>query len=91
MTDYKDAGQLVPGDIFVVRRQRGRELVSMVYRVTGTAPGLTSTVIEVSVARLDRPWKCAPLRFFRSNRVELAARPNVRRLVPRHSAARKSG
>ena len=52
MPQYKQAGELVPGDVYISRgsHQRRRD---QTYRVTGIRPGHASTIINVSVESMD--------------------------------------
>lgn len=71
MADYKQAGELVPGDVYIERHRGGKR--EQTYRVIATRPGNASTVIEVvvqSVARSHAPRETFV--FYRGNRVEMA-------------------
>jgi hypothetical protein len=67
MTDYKQAGDLVPDDLYI---QRGRGMRDQIYRVITTRPGNADTVVEVIVESTKTGRRSAS-NFFRSNRVEI--------------------
>jgi hypothetical protein len=70
MTDYKQAGDLVPGDLYI---KRGRGMRDQIYRVITTRPGNADTVVEVIVESTKTGRRSAS-NFFRSNRVEIVPR-----------------
>jgi hypothetical protein len=70
MTDYKQAGDLVPDDLYV---QRYRGTRDQIYRVITTRPGSAATVVEVIVESTKTGRRSAS-NFFRSNRVEIVPR-----------------
>jgi hypothetical protein len=78
MVEYKEAGQLVPGDVYIMRinYQRRRD---QTYRVTGIRPGPASTIINVSVESMDgdRPKCRRTISFFTVNRVEMVGSRNL--------------
>lgn len=68
MAEYKQADQLIPGDIYISRVQRrARE---QTYRVVAVRPGVASTVIDVTVVTAGR--RPRTFVFYRGNRVEMA-------------------
>ena len=69
MTDYKQAGDLVPDDLYI-RRWGTRD---QTYRVITTRPGNAATVVEVIVESTKTGRRIAS-NFFRSNRVEVVPR-----------------
>ena len=69
MTDYKQAGDLVPDDVYI--RRRGTR--AQIFRVITTRPGSASTVVEVIVESTKTGRRSAS-NFFRSNRVEIVPR-----------------
>jgi hypothetical protein len=74
MTDYKQAGDLVPGDLYI---KRGRGMRDQIYRVITTRPGNADTVVEVIVEVIVESTKTgrrSASNFFRSNRVEIVPR-----------------
>ena len=72
MTDYKQAGDLVPDDLYIRRDHR-----RLYYRGTRdqitTRPGNAATVVEVIVESTKTGRRSAS-NFFRSNRVEIVPR-----------------
>ena len=71
MTDYKQAGDLVPDDLYIRRRRlyyRGPR--EQIYRVITTRPGSAATIVEVIVESTMTGRRSAS-NFFRSNRVEI--------------------
>jgi hypothetical protein len=64
MTDYKQAGDLVPDDLYI---QRDRD---QIYRVITTRSGNAATVVEV-VVESTRTGRRRAHNFFRCNRVEI--------------------
>ena len=71
MADYKQAGDLVPDDIYIQRRSgRPRDPI---YRVITTRPGKAATIVEVIVESTKTGRRSASY-FFRSNRVEIVPR-----------------
>ena len=71
MTDYKQAGDLVPDDLYIRRRRlyyRGPRGTN--YRVITTRPGSAATIVEVIVESTMTGRRSAS-NFFRSNRVEI--------------------
>lgn len=78
MADYKQAGDLVPGDVYISRGTRPRRR-DQTYRVIGIRPGPTSTVINVSVESMDgdRPKCRRTISFFKANRVEMVGSRNL--------------
>ena len=71
MTDYKQAGELVPDDLYVQRYRGTRD--NRIYRVITTRPGNAATVVEVIVESTKTGRRIAS-NFFRSNRVEVVPR-----------------
>jgi hypothetical protein len=71
MTDYKQAGDLVPDDLYVQRYRGTRD--NKIYRVIITRPGNAATVVEVIVESTKTGRRSAS-NFFRSNRVEIVPR-----------------
>jgi hypothetical protein len=69
MTDYKQAGDLVPDDLYI-RRWGTRD---QTYRVITTRPGNAATVVEV-IVELTKTGRRSASNFFRSNRVEMVPR-----------------
>lgn len=69
MADHKQAGDLVPGDIFIERR-RYRKVRQQTYRVVAVMPGAASTVVDVTVVIPGR-GQCRTFAFYRGNRVEM--------------------
>jgi hypothetical protein len=72
MTDYKQAGDLVPDDLYIQRDHRRlyyRGTRDQIYRVITTRPGNAATVVEST-----RTGKRSASNFFRSNRVEIVLR-----------------
>ena len=68
MPEYKQADQLVPGDVYV----RHRRSSDKTYRVIATRPGGASTVVEVTVEPVARPHASREtFVFYRGNRVEM--------------------
>ena len=71
---YKQAGELVPGDIFIERRYGGTQT----YWVVTTRPGFAATIIEVHVDRLGSAHRRRKvICFFRGNRVEMTGADDV--------------
>jgi hypothetical protein len=71
MTDYKQAGDLVPDDLYIRRRRlyyRGPR--DEIYRVITTRPGNAATIVEV-VVESTKTGRRSTSNFFRSNRVEI--------------------
>jgi hypothetical protein len=70
MADYKLAGDLVPGDVYISRgnHQRRRD---QTYRVIGIRPGHASTIINVAVESTDGNKFRRTISFFKVNRVEM--------------------
>jgi len=55
MTDYKQAGDLVPDDLYIRRRRlyyRGPR--EQIYRVITTRPGSPATIVEVIASGVPR-------------------------------------
>jgi hypothetical protein len=75
MADYKQAGDLVPGDVYVEHNHRRRR--PQTYRVIATNPNRVSTIIEVTVESILRPGHLHTTNFFRINRVEMADSRNL--------------
>jgi hypothetical protein len=76
MANYKQAGDLVPGDVYVARnRYRGRR--DQTYRVIGIRPGHASTIINVAVESTDGNKFRRTISFFKVNRVEMADSRNL--------------
>jgi hypothetical protein len=73
MTDYKQAGDLLPGDLYIRRYGRTRD---QIYRVITTRPGNAATVVEVIVESTKTGRRSAS-NFFRSNRVEMVPRDSI--------------
>ena len=74
MTDYKQAGDLVPDDLYIRRRRlyyRGTR--DQIFRVITTRPGNAATIVEVIVESTKTGRRSAS-NFFRSNRVEIVPR-----------------
>jgi hypothetical protein len=65
MTDYKQAGDLVPDDLFI-RRRRDRPR-DQIFRVITTRPGNAATIVEV-VVESTKTGRRSTSNFFRSNR-----------------------
>ena len=72
MTDYKQAGDLVPDDLYI-RRVAYWGTRDQIYRVITTRPGNAATVVEVIVESTKTGRRSAS-NFFRSNRVEMVPR-----------------
>jgi hypothetical protein len=73
MTDYKQAGDLVPDDLCIQRDHRRlcyRGTRDQIYRVITTRPGNAATVVEV-IVESTKTGKRSASNFFRSNRVEI--------------------
>ena len=68
MTDYKQAGDLVPDDLYIRRWRYGPR--DQIYRVITTRPGNADTIVEVIVESTKTGRRTAS-NFFRSNRVEI--------------------
>jgi hypothetical protein len=68
MTDYKQAGDLVPDDLYVQRYPGTRD--NKIYRVITTRPGNAATVVEV-IVESTKTGKRSASNFFLSNRVEI--------------------
>ena len=74
MTDYKQAGDLVPDDLYIRRRRLSyRGPRDQIYRVVTTRPGIAATTVEVTVESTKTGKRSASY-FFRSNRVEIVPR-----------------
>jgi hypothetical protein len=73
MTDYKQAGDLVPDDLYIQRRPYYRGTRDQIYRVITTRPGSAATVVEI-IIESTKTGKRSASNFFRSNRVEIAPR-----------------
>jgi hypothetical protein len=76
MTDYKQAGDLVPEDLYIQRDHRRlyyRGTRDQIYRVITTRPGNAATVVEV-IVESTKTGKRSASNFFRSNRVEIVPR-----------------
>jgi hypothetical protein len=71
MTDYKQADDLVPDDLFI-RRRRDRPR-DQIFRVITTRPGNAATIAEV-VVESTKTGRRSTSNFFRSNRVEIVPR-----------------
>jgi hypothetical protein len=71
MTDYKQAGDLVPDDLYVQRYRGTRD--NKIYRVITIRPGKAATVVEVIVESTMTGRRSAS-NFFRTNRVEMVPR-----------------
>ena len=74
MTDYKQAGDLVPDDLYILPRQlchRGKR--DQIFRVITTRPGSAATVVEV-IVESTKTGKRSASNFFLSNRVEIVPR-----------------
>jgi hypothetical protein len=69
MTDYKQAGDLVPDDVYI--RRRGTR--AQIFRVITTRPGSAATVVEV-IVESTKTGKRSASNFFLSNRVEIVPR-----------------
>ena len=71
MADYKQAGDLVPGDVYVSRHHlKARE---QTYRVVAVRPGAASTVVDVTVKSIGAEnQRRRTFGFYRGNRVEMA-------------------
>jgi len=70
MTDYKQAGDLVPDDVYIRRRPQRDTTQDRIYRVITTRPGNAATVVEIIVESTKTGRRSAS-NFFRSNRVEI--------------------
>jgi hypothetical protein len=75
MTDYKQAGDLVPGDIFIKRRRYRGVVREQTYRVVAVLPGAASTVIDVIAVVPGRQRRM--FGFYRGNRVEMVGSRNL--------------
>ena len=73
MTEYKQAGDLVPDDLYVQRQPNYRGTRDQIYRVITTRPGNAATVVEVIVESTKTGRRSAS-NFFRNNRVEIVPR-----------------
>jgi hypothetical protein len=73
MTDYKQAGDLAPDDVYIRRRPYRDTTQDRIYRVITTRPGNAATVVEV-VVESTRTGKRRADNFFRCNRVEIVPR-----------------
>jgi hypothetical protein len=75
MTDYKQAGDLVPDDLYILRHRPSynRGTRDRIYRVITTRQGNAATVVEV-VVESTKTGKRRASNFFRSNRVEIVPR-----------------
>jgi hypothetical protein len=73
MTDYKQAGDLVPDDLYIQRRLYSRGTRDQIFRVITTRPGNADTVVEV-IVESTKTGKRRASNFFRSNRVEMVPR-----------------
>ena len=73
MTDYKQAGDLVSGDVFIRRRLYCGGTRDQIFRVITTLPGNAATVVEIIVESAKTGRRSAS-NFFRSNRVEIVTR-----------------
>ena len=74
MADYKQAGDLVPDDVYIRRhRPYYRGTREQIYRVITTRPGSAATVVEV-IVESTKTGKRSASNFFRSNRVEMVPR-----------------
>ena len=71
MTDYRQAGDLVPDDLYIRRWRYGPR--DQIYRVITTRPGNADTIVEVIVESTKTGRRIAS-NFFRSNRVEMVPR-----------------
>ena len=69
MTDYKQAGDLVPDDVYI--RRRGTR--AQIFRVITTRPGSAATIVEV-ITESMKTGKRSTDNFFRNNRVEIVPR-----------------
>jgi hypothetical protein len=78
MAEYKQAGDLVPGDVYIMRINYKRPR-DQTYRVTGISPGPASTIINVWVESVDgdRPKVRRTISFFKVNRVEMVGSRNL--------------
>jgi hypothetical protein len=70
MADYKQAGDLVPDDLYIRRYGGTRD---QIYRVITTRPGNAATIVEVVVESM-KTGRRSTSNFFRSNRVEMVPR-----------------
>jgi hypothetical protein len=71
MTDYKQAGDLVPDDLYIrPRRLYYQGTRDQIFRVIKTCPGNAATIIEVTVES-TKTGKRSVSNFFRTNRVEI--------------------
>jgi len=78
MTDYKQAGDLVPDDLYIQRRLNYRGTRDQIFRVITTRPGNAATVVEVIVESTKTGRRSAS-NFFRSNRLEMVPREPQKR------------
>ena len=69
MTDYKQAGDLVPDDLYI--RRRGTR--AQIFRVITTRPGNAATIVEV-IVESTMTGRRSTSNFFRNNRVEMVPR-----------------
>jgi hypothetical protein len=69
MRDYKQAGDLVPDDLYI--RRRGTR--DQIYRVITTRPGSAATIVEV-IVESTKTGKRSASNFFLSNQVEVVPR-----------------
>ena len=68
MTDYKQAGDLVPDDLYIRPRQLCHQGTrDQIYRVIKTRPGNAATIVEVSVKSM-KTGRRSVSNFFRTNR-----------------------
>jgi hypothetical protein len=73
MKDYKQAGDLVPDDVYILRRPYRDTTQDRIYRVITTRPGNATTVVEI-IVESTKTGKRSASNFFRSNRVEIVPR-----------------
>jgi len=74
MTDYKQAGDLVPDDLYIRPRRlyyQGKR--DQIFRVIKTCPGNAATIVEVTVESA-KTGRRSVSNFFRTNRVEIVPR-----------------
>jgi hypothetical protein len=66
--NYKTAGELVPGDVYVERNRRFGERT---YRVTGIRPGHAPPIINVTIESMDGNKFRRSISLLKVDRVEL--------------------
>jgi hypothetical protein len=85
MTDYKQAGDLVPDDLYIRRWCYGPR--DQIYRVITTRPGSAATIAEV-IVEATKTGRRSTSNFFRTNRVEIVPRePQKERMRPNYGEA----